>query len=196
VIKKIKNIIISTLATIALTIAFWGGYLFYPVQNPCQVIHTGTKYIHDTTEHNIYHIYPVLQDPDTVVYRDTIPGKIDTAEVVRDYYAKHFYTRHFTDSLLDARLTDIITQNRPTESRFTYKILKPQTIINNTVTSTTWNRYLCIGLDANIYDPKFSNVELIYASPKFYAGAGYMPLIKGFNIKAGLTIIKLKKTIN
>lgn len=193
-IKELKNIIIFAVALILMAIGFRSGYNLYPKQHPCQVITTGIREIHDTTQHYNYYIWPVWQDPDTIIYHDTIPGEIDSAEVVRNFYAEHYYTRHFDDTLLEAELTDIITRNRPTKSTFTYRILRPQTVINNSVTTTTWNKYLCVGMNINTYNPRLTGFELMFVTPRVYLGGGYMPVLKGFNIKAGGTILKLKKT--
>ena len=75
---------------------------------------------------------------------------------------------------------------------FTYKILRPQTVIHNEVINKTVSHYIGLGLDIPIKQikPFIPNVELVYTDPKFYIGVGYNGGLNCPTIKGGSTILR------
>lgn len=176
---------------IILAAGFYAGYRLKPEPEVSTVTRVIFKY--DTIHHYIKVSGPA-PDPDTVLMHDTIPEKVDTAAILQAHYSKYVYTRPFADSLIEVSLRDTVTQNKIITGQFSYKLLRPQEVINQTTTNQTviYNKYLAAGISLNTYDMGFTGLDLIYNGPEWYAGAGYMPGVKGINIKAGRTILKFK----
>jgi len=174
-----------------------GTYAGYQLKK-CPPSSTNTVHIIDTVWKEI----PVVQNHyiiklDTVVFLKNIPilpTREDTLRILADYYAKHVYTRTWQDSLLIAVQTDTITQNKIFPQKFTYKILRPQTIINTVVdNSITYNSYVSLGITGILKDPKWSSVDLTYQWQRGYVGATYLPYQNSFGVRAGAVLFKLKK---
>ena len=179
------------------------GYTRYPVWNPCKESKDSIVYIHDTVPHIIVDSFPYyVIKKDSVMYRDPEwmdsviqAAKIDTTEmatIFREYYASHIYERKWTDSLISIIVNDTITQNRPENNNFTYKLLGPVSIIDNTKTEIIYSKYIYIGGSVSIPDSKFTNVGLYGAFPRTLYGVSYMPWQRGIMATAGFKIIKLK----
>jgi hypothetical protein len=90
-------------------------------------------------------------------------------------------------------MENMITENKLYPQKFTYKILRPQTVNTTTYTSTTYNRYLYIGTSSLIKDTKQTYVTLNYAAPKWFGGVGYNPTY-GVQVQAGFKIFNFKTT--
>lgn len=200
-----KNWIMVGMAVVILTGIFFLGYSRYPVWNPVAISHPDTVLIHDTVPHVIVDSFPYyVIKKDSVKYRDPIwmdsviqAAKIDTVEmatIFREYYAFHPYDRIWTDpdSLIKIILNDTITQNRPENNNFTFKLLKPLVIIDNTKTEINYSKYTYLGGSVSIPDSKFSSVGVYGAFPRVFTGISYMPWQKGFQVTAGFKIIKIK----
>ena len=186
-------------ALVVLLIGMIGGYSIRKHTFHCPVITADTIRLVDTVEK----VIPVTANhyivhTDTVIKPIKIPvllTKDDTLKILEDYYAKHVYKREWKDSLLIANEIDTVTKNIIYPHDFKYKILRPQTIIQNTVdNSITYNRYVDIGLGVPFYDVKYWDIGLLYHWNKGYLGASYYPQMKGFGIQGGVTIIKFKQT--
>jgi hypothetical protein len=162
----------------------------------CPPISTTTVVIHDTVQHNIPTYVPYyLTRVDSIVYRDTvrIPVNIDTVALIKDYFAQHYYTREWQDSLLNVNQVDMVTENKIYPQKFTYVIKRPQTIINNVVdNSVSYSKYIQFGVGVPISNVNYVNVEASYIFPKGYVKAYYMPEIKSFGGGVGVTLFKFK----
>jgi len=162
----------------------------------CPVIVTGITAKVDTVTHYIYNIWPwYISGEDSIVYKhDTIQAKVDTLAILRDYYALHFSKKQWRDSLLEVNLDMMITENKFYPQEFGYKILRPQTIINNSVdNSTNYSKYLYIGGSVPVKDVKYTNFSLFYAFPAGLVGAGYNPYLKSIQVTGAIKLIKFKK---
>ncbi len=164
----------------------------------CPQITSNTVYVHDTVFHTItnqfpYYVYKV----DTVIYDHLIPADVDTAEILRNFFATYKYERYWTArDTLEVFLTDYISQNKPIHNIFKYKWLLPTTITNTTVdNSVTYSSYLYIGgsVPISIGNFKYSSIDLTLALPKWYVGVGYLPGVNTFAIKGGVKIFQFKK---
>ncbi len=189
--KSFKNTIIL-IAVLAITLLLlFTGYNIYPRVHPYLDPQLITEVIKEyDTITRIIKEAPEPVEPDTIILHDTIPANIDTAKILQLYYSKFVYNRPFADSVLEANLLDTISENRPGKGVLTYRLLQPRTIINKT--TNIYKRYLDAGINFNTHDPKQTGIDLIFIAPKGYIGAGYMPCLKGVNIKAGATIFKFK----
>lgn len=167
----------------------------------CPTIITGITELPDTVTHHIYHIWPwYIDGKDSIVYID-VPAVVDTMKILADYYAKHYSTKIWQDSIIDVNLDMMITENKFYPQKFDYHIKRPQTIITNTIdNSVNYARYVYLGASLPIYPSKVNNVSNInlislngiYAFPKGYAELNYQPYTKIFTLGTGIKIFKFK----
>lgn len=200
-IKKIKKwlvnnftFILGGLAIFIMIVCFVSGCQFHKHRFPCPepTIVTNTVILHDTVTHYIDK-WHYSQHTDTILYPDTVIQAVDTAAILRDFFALHVYSRNWTDSLLTVDLRDTVTQNKFLQNEFKYRILRPQTIIYQTLDqSIHYNKYFYLGLDLPTYNMEYSEVTALYAFDKGFIGAGYAPFQKGVSVKAGFKIFKFE----
>ena len=174
---------------------FIGGCQYGKAHKQCPVIRVDTLIKIDTITHIIHDKYPeYIMVHDTVFQTGYIAEKIDTQAILKDYYSVHVYGRHWEDSLIVVDVQDRISQNMPISNSFSYKILRPEISINNSVdNTTTYNRYVSVGLTVPVSDIKYSELKMLFNTDKWYAGIGYMSQINSFTIHGGVTILKFKK---
>lgn len=84
--------------------------------------------IHSIETHNINYYHK-----DTVVIPQST--SLDTIAIINDFYTQHFFEDSLKDSIIDARYSGLIWQNNLYAPEFKYKLLKPLTILTNTVVS-------------------------------------------------------------
>ena len=84
---------------------------------------TKTDTIHKivTEDHIIYR--------DKIIYRD-IPINVDTAEILKDYFATRYYERDIIEDNFEATIFDSISQNRITWSQFEYEVYVDTVFVN------------------------------------------------------------------
>ncbi len=192
----IKNLafILGGLAIFIMIVCFVSGCQFHKHRFPCPepTITTHTVILHDTVTYFIDK-WHYSQKTDTVIYTDTIIQPVDTLQILADYFALHVYSRNWTDSLLTVDLRDIVTQNKFLQNEFSYRILRPQTIINTTVdNSVHYNKYIYLGVSVPIKDIKMAEFALSFAFKQGYIGAGYIPQLNSLSFKGGATLFKFK----
>lgn len=191
--KKTGSYILIGLVFLALAGLFYTGYTTYPKVNPCPQTARDTVYIRDTIVYYIPDTIPYYDiHLDTITHNDTIPIEIDTSAILKDYFAKHYYTRTWEDTLLTVTLQDVISQNTPTSNIFTYKILRPQTIVTNITNNYSYGKYLIAGVDIPMRDVKYANIDVMFVTRRWYAGAGYNISLNSPTIKGGITLFKFK----
>lgn len=190
--KQNTNLVLLLLL-LALLGACYLGYTLYPKIHKAPELVADTVLITDTVVHYIPDTVPYyIVRRDTIIYRDTIPTIVDTAEILADYYAFHLYERTWQDSLIWATVRDGITENSIYDETFTYKILRPQTVINNSYTS--YSRYITVGAGFPTKSIKHLNVNLeaTYVTSKFYVGIGYDAELNCPVIRGGATVFHFK----
>ena len=191
--SKSNDWIVAVVILILTAAIFYFGYAMRGVWNPAPVPIHDTIYKVDTIEHHIISEYPYyISKTDTVILRDTIPAIVDTTAILRNYYAWHYYTRTWQDSLLSVSLTDVISENKVFDSDFSYQILRPQEIINNTTVNYSYSRYLYIGGSITVPDAKWSSLAVFFGSNKLLYGIGYIPYHKGVSGTIALKVAKFK----
>lgn len=171
----------------------------------CPEIVTHTVIIHDTITYNIVDSFPYyIQGKEKIVYRDIGTYKIvDTAFILKDYFALHIINRTWEDSLLRVDISDYISENKPIHNNFEYKILRDQIIYNTTVdNSVNFARYAYFGVGLPCYPFKanrdisninYINLEFLYAYPKGFVKIGWQPYVEQISLSAGVKILKFKK---
>ena len=170
----------------------WAGYKMYPTHHPCLTT-SDTVYVYDTIEHTILDTVPYyVVELDTIVYRDTVFKDVDTTEILKDYYALHYYTRTWEDSLLTVTLRDEISENKLMSNIFAYKLLRPQVIVENVVNNYSYTRYLLAGFGMSVTEQMFPDVSVTFVSRSWYGGAEYNIRDKSFALKGGMVIGRFK----
>ena len=109
-------------------ILFLGGIIFILLDS------NGRHTVNNNISHNYYdstqkgidvrYIPGPIQTIET-----TIPAQVDTAAILKEFYAKHIYKQTLGDSALSVDLTWIIFKNSLDSLGFKYKILRPTQII-------------------------------------------------------------------
>jgi len=189
----IKNMVLGFLMAMLLFVGGWAGYKLYPTLHPCPEVSTDTVLVHDTVTHTIPDTIPYyIAGKDSIIY-DTVFKDVDTAAILKDYFAWHFYTRHWEDSLLSVTLHDVVSQNKFGGNEFTYKILRPQTVITNVVDNSR-SRYIIFGADIpfKTIDHMSVNVDAMFVTSRFYFGIGYNGELNCPTIKGGVTVARFK----
>jgi hypothetical protein len=202
-----KNWWVLIIIIFLLTGAFWLGFKAHARFRPC-IVDRDTIKIYDTVEHKVPDTIPFYYAKiDSVKYRDKHwmdsvikANKVDTAAILADYYAIHYYGRDWydidtvkNDTLIHIRLDDAITENMPIDNNFSYRYYKPQTIINNSVTNVSYSSYLYGTLTLPIPDTKFASLGLSYASGRGLIGVGYMPFNKGVSLTGGFKLVRFRQ---
>jgi hypothetical protein len=188
-IKKNAALLLGGLAVFVMMTCFVSGCNYHKHRHPCPEITTHTVIIHDTLIYNIVDSFPYyISHTDTIVYPDTIIQPVDTAEILRDYFALHVYDRHWEDSLLAVDLRDTVTQNRFLHNDFSYKILRPQQIINYYQdNSVHYSKYIYGGVSIP-FNIEYASIDILSTFKRGYFGIGYAPLQKGVSLKGGLRL--------
>ena len=191
-----KIILLVAFAVLVVALSYISGCIHGRKTKQCPQIETKVIIKTDTVHHYIPNYVPwYIAGRDTTIYIDRlIPAKVDTQVILKDYFAQHIYDRFWRDSLIQVDLKDMITQNKAYPQKFSYKILRPQTIINNTQdNSVHYQSYLYLGGSVPINKFDYSSIDLTLALPKWSAGVGYMPGHNTFVAKLGFKIIQFKK---
>jgi len=150
-----------------------------------------TLFIYDTVIYNMEpEVYYITRD--TIVY-DTIYEEkfmpVDTAAILKDYYAFHKYTRTMRDSNLLIQITDVISRNQFYDTNVNYRILRPTQIIHNQYYN--YNRYLGVTLVTS-FKPEFTNINLVYIDRQYQFSLGYMPYHNALMFGVGYNLYELK----
>ena len=193
--KSLINTILITLALILIIsgLSFWLGNRYYRLSHPCVPGGPDTLYIYDTITYHIPDTFPYyIVKFDTIIYKDTIFKDVDTGAILKDYFAYHVMSREWRDSLMIINLRDTITRNNIISSDISYKILRPQTVIN-VYDYTTYDKYFYGGIGIYSTGIEYSSIDVLYSGPKFSVGLGYSPFVNSINMKAYIPIFKIKQ---
>ena len=115
----------------------------------------------------------------TETIHDTIPTSIDTVAILKDYYAKYFYTDTIQlDTLGSIVINDTITRNLIAMRDVQSNIFIPTTTITNTVYLYKREFFGGVSVGANQQMIQNINAELLYVNKKRQAygfGVGLNP---------------------
>ena len=94
---------------------------------------------------------------------DTIPADIDTLDILKDYYAKYFYTDTLDlDSLGNIVISDTISQNSIVFREIQPNVLIPTTTITNTVYINNREFYGGFGIKGKSDQLNYLGGELLF----------------------------------
>ena len=185
---NIGKTIVSITFILLLIGCFIGGFYLNKKLNPCPIPETDTLFIYDTVYHNI--LYPIYIVNDTTIY-DTVPLNVDTALILKNYFAKYVYSRSWSNDTIDIILKDTVTQNKFDGELLSYKIKTPFTSVVNEY-NTYYNKYVSLGIDIPLNRLEMVEFEGLYTTNKYYFGIGYTPKYNSVSLKGGINIIKVK----
>jgi len=98
---------------------------------------------------------------------DTIPVNVDTLAILKDYYAKYFYTDTlYIDTLGYAVINDTITRNSFLSRNIETNILIPNKTITNTVYINKRELYWGLGLSGKTDQINYLGGELLLKTKK------------------------------
>lgn len=182
------------LAVLFLALSFVGGCQYHKKLHPCPTASIDTISVHDTTIHYIVDTVPFyIIRRDSIIKYVEVPANVDTMAILADYFALHYYTREWSDSLLYAKSEDVIAENQFIDNVFTYKIKRPAQVIYNSIdNSVAYTRYLNLGVSLPISKMEYAEFEAYYVFRRGHIGAGYIPSLKSPSFKIGLNVVKIK----
>lgn len=185
VIDDLKLIIGGIVILLLFGTGFCTGYKV----KKCPTITTVTEIVHDTIintiPNNIYHYVQVRKD--SIIYNDRIEYRdVDTAQILKNYFATYTYDRYFHDLNLNVYLTDSISQNKSIGHSFKYEIIRPQTIVNNELIVKNYRRSLYVGSGLN--SKQDISIKGLYAGQKLAVGASYYPATKIKEVSAYINL--------
>lgn len=178
--------VIIFLLLVCSSVYIWKSINKYDV--PEEVISTKTVkvLIHDTITHRVISKYKVV---DSIFVE--VPVLVDSALVVKRYFAKYYYKDIIKDSNLVININDTISQNKLIFRKLTYKLLKP-TVINYNTNTTLLQRKKYWFASAFMYTNKDFNalgINANYIHDKNIFGAGYDFLNKGIYFQFGYCVL-------
>ena len=137
-----------------------GGKSGTVVTEPITITKTVTKW--DTLKIDSLVYKPQWRTKITTVH-DTIPAKIDTLSILKDYYTKYFYTDTLNlDSLGNIVINDTISKNSIIFREIKPNVLIPTTTITNTVYINNREFYVGFGLKGKSNQLNHLGGELLY----------------------------------
>ncbi len=101
-----------------------------------RIAHSGdtSLFTYKSFDTNTYHINPVVKPSPVYITYNHVPAIVDTAEILKDYFATYHYNISVADSNLTGSVSGRISRNRIDTLAFKYKWLKPVTITNTVIT--------------------------------------------------------------
>jgi hypothetical protein len=142
--KNIQTLLIVVLVIIILIMRSCGGSDNTTPITPTIDNNPKVVTLYDTIFEDKPIYIPKWNDRVTV---DTVPADIDTLSILKDYYAKYFYTDTLhIDTLGYAVVNDTISRNKVLSRNVTTNILIPNTTVTNTVYINNREWYWGLGL--------------------------------------------------
>lgn len=149
---------------------------------------------------------PLSSKPDTIYVptpesvSDALISQ-DTLDILTKYFSVLDYKWEKQDSNLNVVLHTIVTQNEPIKYDLSYSILRPTSIVTNTIDNTkTYEKYIQFGasLPSNMLTPfdtdfnrwRVVRTDLQYVTRRGYIGVEYYPALNVFAVKGGITLFK------
>mgnify|MGYP001596752611 CR=1 FL=1 len=208
--NKTDLIVTGVLAILLLVIGGYCGWSLHKTLKPCPVITHDTITIEDPYWHNIADSLAGLPPEEVIKWLpqdtlyipgDSIPMKVDTAAILKDYFSVYKYKWEKKTDTLTANLETTVTRNMPIKYDLKYKINVPfTTVVNSVDNSVAYNSYLQFGLFMPVYKLDKSKVNIqdlglegTYIFPKSYIGASWQPNTQSIMARTGVTLFKFKK---
>ena len=171
--KDIKTLLIVVLVAIILLMRACSGKEGKGIakNEPITITQTVTKW--DTLKIDSLVYVPRWRTKINTIH-DTIPANIDTLSILKDYYAKYFYTDTLSlDSLGSIVINDTISRNSIIFREIQPNVLIPTTTVTNTVFINKREFYVGFGLKGRTNQINYLGGELLYRTKnKQVYGAG------------------------
>ena len=170
--KDIKTLLIVVLVAIILLMRTCSGSKDGTViTEPIIITETITKW--DTLKIDSLVYVPKWRTKIETIH-DTIPADIDTLSILKDYYAKYFYTDTLSlDSLGSIVINDTISRNSILFREIQPNIFIPTTTVTNTIFVNNREFYVGFGLKGRTDQINYLGGELLYRTKnKQVYGAG------------------------
>lgn len=187
-----KGVFSAIAALLVIALCLVSGYKYHAYTHPVTTT-TDTIMVYDT----ITHVIPVTEyvyKVDTVYYPEIveIPADVDTALILRDYFAIYAYERSWSDSTVFVNFSDTLSRNRIIgSSLLSYKLLKPQTTIINKTEITNYSSYLNIHASSD-FGVQYPEIGISFVGRRYSVGAEYAIRQEAFKLSLGYNIIKFK----
>lgn len=155
-----------------------------PIPEPKVITETVTKW--DTLKIDSL-VYVPKWKTRTETIHDTIPSDIDTLSILKDYYAKYFYTDTLDlDTLGNIVINDTVSRNIIVSRRIKPNVFIPTTTIHSNTTTNKTRLYTGINMSANRQSLNQAGVNLMLKTKKskmYGVGIGFnrdlQPVISG-----------------
>ena len=123
---------------------------------------------------------------DTIM-RHTIPSDIDTLSILKDYYAKYFYTDTLDlDTLGNIVVNDTVSRNTIISRRIESNVFIPTTTVHSNTTINKTRLYTGINMSANKQSLNQAGINLMLKTKKskmYSVGIGFnrdlQPIVSG-----------------
>ena len=162
---KLQNLIIIVLC-ILLFLRTCGGGETIPTERVVTKIET--RYDTLTVEKKVYvPKYKTRIETKTITDTIVLKSKIDTLEILKDYYSKYVYKDTLKlDSLGYITIVDTITQNKIFSRNFDSQVLIPTTTITNEIYLNRAKFFGGVSLGGNKNQINFLSGDLLYKSKR------------------------------
>ena len=161
--KNIQNLLIGVLVVIILIMrSCGGGSKNTEISEPTTITKVEIRY--DTVQTVVEKYVPQWRDR-IITITDTIPLKVDTLAILKDYYAKYVYTDTLKlDTIGYAVVSDTITRNTIFSRGVTTNILIPTITQTNTVYINKSEWYWGLNLTGRSSQINYLGGGLLYKS--------------------------------
>ena len=162
---KLQNLIIVVLCILLFLRTFGGGETI-PTERVVTKIET--RYDTLTVEKKVYvPKYTTRIETKTITDTIVLKSKIDTLEILKDYYSKYVYQDTLKlDSLGYITIIDTITQNKIFSRNFDSQVLIPTTTITNEIYLNRAKFFGGVSLGGNSKQINFLSGDLLYKSKR------------------------------
>lgn len=83
---------------------------------------------------------------DSTVYVVPVLDTLALTRIIESWFTHYYYSQTLRDSNIEASIKDTISQNRIISRHFTYKILRPDSIVTSTITQPKNNNNIYAGM--------------------------------------------------
>ena len=156
----------------------------HPLVNPTVITKVETKW--DTLKIDKLMYVPKWKTKTETIH-DTVPANIDTLSILRDYYAKYYYTDTLNlDTLGNIVINDTISRNTIISRRIESNVFIPTTTVHSNTTINKTRLYTGINMSANKQSLNQAGINLMLKTKKskmYSVGIGFnrdlQPIVSG-----------------
>lgn len=176
----IRTIIIAVLIIVVLLLRWCN-----PKTQPEPIVITKTEVKWDTITKVINNYVPKWKDRITI-HTDTVwrenNQNIDTAEILKDYFASYYYSDVISNDSVTITINDTITENKIKVRNIKYDILYPTITITNETVINVREFYAGIGVGGTTTNFTYIGAEGLFKSKKRTAIGLGVGINRNFNL--------------